>query len=311
MKTVFVPEYVDECGLHFLESRGYSLKRGSGIREDEIAKGLHGCEAVIVRVAPVTEKIMAENPQLKVIGKHGVGVDSIDVEAASRRGIRIVNTPGANSNSVAEHTFALMLALARQLKPLDNAVKLGDYTAKNRYQAHELTGKTLSLVGIGRIGSILAEKAHAFGMNIVAFDPYAKSFPSYVERVKALEDLLPRADVVSIHSPLTPETRGMIGEREFSLMKHGVMLLNCARGAVVDHEALVNALESGKVCAAGLDATEPEQLPIDHPLLRMSNVIVTPHSGAASLDALRQMSMQVCMDIDNVLSGRAPEHPIN
>lgn len=309
--TILVPEEVHEAGLCYLKQKGYEIKQSAAIDEESLMAALTGCEAIIIRIAPVTRQMLRAHPQLRVIGKHGVGVDTVDLEAARERHVRVINTPDANTISVAEHAMGLMFALARVLVPSIEEYRAGNYQVRDQAPAVELTQKVLGLIGFGKTGSAFAQRAHGIGMRVIVHDPFldSASLPDYVT-CAGISEVLEQADVLSLHLPLNAQTKHKIGEKELSAMKPTAMLINCARGGVVDHPALVSALERGEIAGAGLDVTDPEPLAPDHPLFRMRNVIVTPHSAATSREALVKMSLDVCKGIDDVLSGRTPRHII-
>ncbi|HEX9795954.1 MAG TPA: hydroxyacid dehydrogenase [Anaerolineales bacterium] len=270
-------------------------------------------DGIIIRAnGKVDRRLMEAAPRLKVVGRHGTGVEAIDLEAAVERSIAIVNTPLANVESVAEHALGMMIALAKRLPEADRAIRAGDWDARYRLTGRELAGKTLGLVGMGRIGGRLAELAHgAFAMRLLYRD--IQPYPDYEARLKAerveLDQLLVESDVVSVHVPLLPETHSLIGEAELRSMRSTAFLLNTARGAVVDSQALLQALTEGWIAGAGLDVFEPEPLPPDHPLLALENVILSPHMAAHTDEALLRMAL-VADDILAVLDGREPTHRV-
>jgi D-3-phosphoglycerate dehydrogenase len=270
-------------------------------------------DGIIIRAnGKVDRRLMEAAPSLKVVGRHGTGVEAIDLVAAVERSIAIVNTPLANVESVAEHALGMMIALAKRLPEADRAIRAGDWDARYRLTGRELAGKTLGLVGMGRIGGRLAELAHgAFAMRLLYRD--IQPYPDYEARLKAerveLDQLLVESDVVSVHVPLLPETHSLIGEAELRSMRSTAFLLNTARGAVVDSQALLQALTEGWIAGAGLDVFEPEPLPPDHPLLALENVILSPHMAAHTDEALLRMAL-VADDILAVLDGREPTHRV-
>ncbi len=266
-----------------------------GLPEAELAAALADCDAVVVRsAAKVTRAALAQAERLKVIGRAGVGVDTIDVEAATERGIAVLNAPAGNTISAAELTMALMLALARKISQADRSMHAGGWE-RGAFSGVELHGKTLGLIGAGRIGSEVARRARAFGMRVTLFDPYLSE-----ERARALggeplplNDLLRTADVLSLHVPLTAGTAGLIGEAELALLKPTAMLINAARGGVVQEEALCRALTEGKFAGAALDVFDTEPLPADHPLRRLDHVILTPHLGASTEEAQQSVALEI------------------
>jgi D-3-phosphoglycerate dehydrogenase len=264
---------------------------------------LRDVHAVIVRSSTrITREALSEAQQLRVIGRAGVGVDNIDVEAATEHGIAVLNAPSGNTISAAEHALALLLSLVRRIPAADRSMKAGEWDRKS-FSGTELMGKTLGLIGVGRIGGEVARRARAFGMRIVAHDPYLAE-----ERAKALEverttldDLLERADVISLHVPLTDATTGMIGERELSRVKKDAVLVNAARGGVVDEDALYRVLAEGRLRGAALDVFESEPLPADHPLRKLDSLVLTPHLGAATEEAQQNVALEIAQAVHDAL----------
>lgn len=282
--------------------------------EDFLVETSRDKDAIIKRDRGlVTPRIMDAAPNLKVVGRHGAGVECIDVKAATERGILVVNTPEANCESVAEHCIGMLIALSKKMLQADKRFRQGKWEVRYQYVGQEMRGRTLGVIGLGRIGRRVAEICRkAFYMRVLYHD--ARSYPE-VERElqlekRSLDEVLAESDYVSVHVPLTAETQHMIGEREFRLMKPGAYFINSSRGPVVDEAALVRALTEGWIAGAGLDVYEEEPTPASNPLLSLENVIVTPHMAAHTDDALRNMSM-VVVDVINVLEGRAPKYPVN
>ena len=263
-------------------------------------------DALIVRlIERVDAEVMTASPNLQVVAKHGAGTNDIDVAAAAALGIPVLAAVGANAHSVAEHALMLMLALIKDLRTQDAFVRGGGWE-KRSYRGHELRGRTLGIVGIGAIGSIVAKLVVPLGLKTIAYDPYVSDavFGSHAERVADLETLLSRADVVSLHCPLTEETRGMINAKALALMKRDAILVNTARGEVVDEPALVDALRTGSIGAAGLDVFAPEPPATANPLWSFPNVIVSPHVGGVTEEARRELSMMTCRNVVALLEGR-------
>ena len=239
--------------------------------------------ALLVRSATkVTEELMEKMPKLKIIARAGVGVDNIDVPAATKRGIVVVNAPSGNTISTAEHSFAMMLALARKVCQANNSVKNGEWN-RTAFQGMELKGKALGVIGFGRIGSEVAKRAKAFDMTVLAYDPFLTKEKAEKLRVNqvSLNELLAKADIITIHTPLTQETKGLLNMESLKITKQGVLIVNCARGGIVDEEALKHYLEIGHVGGAALDVFESEP-PVNRDLLEFDNVIVTPHIAAST-----------------------------
>jgi D-3-phosphoglycerate dehydrogenase len=303
---VLLADEVVPQGIEVLEAvEGLEVDDRAGISAAELAAIIGKYDALIVRSrTKVTREILEAATRLKVIGRAGVGLDNIDVDVATRQGIAVLNAPGSNVISAAEHTLALMLALVRQIARADASLRRGEWERK-RFQGIELHGKTLGLLGAGRIGSEVAKRARAFGMRVVAYDPYLAG-----ERAGRLEielvtlpELCERADIITIHVPLTDETRGMIGSAELALMKPAAYLVNAARGGVVDEGALAAALRSGRLAGAALDVFEEEPVAPDSPLLALGNVIAVPHLGAATREAQTRVGIEICEAVRDALVG--------
>lgn len=270
-------------------------------------------DALIVRShTKVDRELLERGASLRVVGRAGVGVDNIDVPAATSRGVMVVNAPESNVVSAAEHTMAFMLALARNLPEADRQLKAGLWPgAKPR--GVELLGKTLGIVGLGRVGSAVAVRAGAFGMRVVAYDPYVSEerFRTFgAERMESLDRLLKQSDYVSLHTPKTEETTDMIGQRELSLARRGVRVINCARGGIVNEAALVSALSEGQVAAAGIDVFEGEPVTA-HPLFGLDNVLVTPHLGGSTEEAQARVGETVAEQVLEALAGKLPRYALN
>jgi len=281
--------------------------------EESLLEQVPPVEGIIVRNWKVTRRVMEAAPRLKVVGRHGIGVDQIDVQAAHELGIVVVNTPGAATESVAEHSLGLMIALAQHIVQADRAMRAGDWQARFGLTGRELRHKILGIVGCGRIGTRVATLCHtALEMPVLYHD--IVDVPQAEARLGArrvpLDELLQTADVVSLHVPLLAETRGLIGREALRRMKRDALLINTARGPAVDQAALIEALQEGRIAGAGLDVFESEPLPPDSPLLRLPNVIVTPHMAAFTQEGLLNMAMGVVSDVLAVLEGRAPKNPV-
>ncbi len=313
MAKILVTDPIHEDALRRLEELGEVVVLEDA-DEEELRRHVRDADAWVVRSGTrVTRELIEEAENLKVIARAGVGVDNIDVEAATERGIIVVNAPESSSISVAEHTMGLMLALARRIPQADRSVRRGEWE-RQRFIGVELAGKVLGIIGLGRIGRQVAKRARAFEMEVIAFDPYISEEVAEelgVELVEDLDELLRRADVVTIHVPLTEETRGMIGERELKLMKESAFLINCARGEVVDEEALVRALKEGWIAGAALDVFAEEPPGEDHPLYELDNVVLTPHIGGSTSEAQRAAGLIVAREIERVLKGEIPENVVN
>ena len=288
LMRILVCDGLEKTGVEILRAAsGVNVDERPAIDKNELAEIIGEYDGLIVRSkTKVTAELLERAARLRVVGRAGTGVDNIDVPAATRRGIVVMNAAAGNTVTTAEHTWAMLMALARQIPQADALMKAGRWE-KNRFLGVELLGKTLGIIGLGRIGSTVAERARAFGMTVVAYDPY---FTTEAARdigieMAALEELFPRADFITVHTPLTEETRGIINAASIEKMKDGVRLINCARGGLIDEAALVDALRSGKVAGAALDVFEKEPTPADNPLLGFDQLIATPHLGASTAEA--------------------------
>jgi D-3-phosphoglycerate dehydrogenase / 2-oxoglutarate reductase len=278
-----------------------SIATGPYPKKEEVIALLtkHQADAIIVRsVDRIDEPIMRASPRLKVVAKHGVGTNDIDLTAAKRLGLPVLAATGCNAHSVAEHALALILALIKDLRQQDAFVRSGGWEKKS-YQGHELRGRKLGLVGLGMIGRALASMVVPIGMTVQAYDPFAppEAFEPNLTRETDLDVLLAESDVISLHCPLTDQTRNLIGARELERMKPTALLVNTARGEVVDEPALVKALESGTIAGAGLDSFASEPPAADNPLWKLPNVIVSPHVAGVTEEARREVSLQTVRNV--------------
>ncbi len=311
---VLIAQPIDPLATGVLEELGFVVRSASSTDLKVLTAKLHWADALVVRNLRVDQRMLQGASDLKVVGVHGVGTDAIDLPAATGAGVIVFNTPDSNYQSVAEHTIALLLALAKQLLPACDALRSGHYAFRYVAKPIELDGKTFGVVGFGRVGRAVARLASGIGMRIVVF-PSARadlsSVPEDYRIVSELDMLLAVADVVSLHVPLTVETRGIIDARRLSLMKNSALLLNTARGALVDADALVMALRNGEIAGAGIDVFTEEPVPADHPLLRLERVIVTPHLGGSTDGALRRAAISIVEGIACAARGEIPVATIN
>ncbi len=299
---VLICDRVGQDGIDFLKSKGYDVVFLPEITAEELLREVPDADAVIVRGrTKISKAVIEAGGKLKVIARSGTGVDNIDLTAAKEKKIVVVNAPGANAESVAEHVFAFMLALARNLIPAVNTLKSGTW-AKSDFHGMELKGKTLGVVGFGHIGSRVAQLGAAFGMDVLVYSHK----PPGVGRQTDLPALLSASDMVSLHVPLTDETKGMIGAREFGLMKKTAYLINTSRGAVVDEKALGVALKNHVIAGAALDVYTSEPLSPESELLKLDTVITTPHVAADSREGENRASRMIAEDVDLVLTGGQP-----
>ncbi len=299
------------------------FKQQSGLKVTVLDKRLPEAEllplvaevdAMVVRSeTKITRAVIDAAPRLKVVGRAGVGVDNVDVDAATQRGIVVMNTPSGNTISTAELTFSMLMALARKIPQAHASMKAGEWNRK-AFSGSELNGKTLGILGMGRIGSEVARRAIVFGMTVVAYDPYlshARAKALQVELVESLDEIYPRCDFLTVHMPMTDETKGMVNAAAFAKMKKGVRVLNCARGGIVNETDLLAALQSGHVGGAALDVYEVEPLPKDSPLRAHPNVIMTPHLGASTDEAQENVGIEVAEAITDFLLNGAVRNAVN
>ncbi|MBL6975575.1 MAG: hypothetical protein ISR64_07590 [Deltaproteobacteria bacterium] len=290
-----------------LTDAGFTVSTRHGLDEDQMVDAVKGYHGVLVRSAvKMTSRIIEAGDSLKVIGRAGIGVDNIDLSAAAQNDVVVLNVPGGNSITAAEHTLALMFALARNIPAAVASLSSGRWE-RQAFAGRELTGLTLGIVGFGNVGRIVADRALGLKMRITAFDPNVPAFAMEglgVRPARSLDELLSVSDMITVHTPLSDETRGLIGKKALATMKMGVMLVNVSRGGVVDEDALYDALKSGHVSAAALDVFQKEP-PVDSPLLTLPNVVATPHLGASTKEAQTRVAVSIAEQVrDFLLHGR-------
>jgi D-3-phosphoglycerate dehydrogenase / 2-oxoglutarate reductase len=312
---VLVADPISQRGIDELqEGKLLDVTVMTGKSEEELLKVIGEYSGLVVRSqTKVTSKLLAAASKLKVVGRAGVGVDNVDVEAASKAGVIVMNTPGGNTVSTAEHAFSLMVSIARNIPQADASVKSGKWDRKS-YEGVELYGKTLGILGMGRIGTEFAKRAQAFGMKVLAFDPYlsqARAKSMQVELVERLDDLMPLVDFITMHMPLTDETRHMINRERLARAKKGVRIVNCARGGLIDEAALMEALKTRHVAAAALDVFEVEPPPADYALRALPNVVFTPHLGASTAEAQENVGIEVAQQIRAALLNGEIRNAVN
>ena len=312
---VIVTEPINAVGVEYLRKKRvnvYELPPGSN--EENLMELIGEADGLITRGSiRITREMMERSPRLKAVGVHGMGCDHVDLKAAEELGKVVCNTPDALTVTVAEMTLALTLAAFRNLVAADKAVRAGQWNRKyGDLIGLELAGKTVGIVGMGRIGTATAKRLRAFDADVVYWSRTRK--PEAEQELGVtwmeLDELLKACDIVSLHVPGTDETQHLIGERELGLMKQGVILVNMARGMVVDEDALIRALRSGKIRAAALDVFEKEPISPENPLMKMDNVILTPHLGACNLEGMQRMAVQVAEGVWKAMNGQRPDNPV-
>lgn len=303
--------YVSEPS-EYLESHGWKVElipQGKKISEEQLIQSAGQYDAIIVGVEKITSSVIEASKKLRIITKHGIGVDNIDVKAASGRGIVVTNAPGTNSDAVADLTIGLFLSLARSIPSVDRSVKGGEWP---RAVGVQINGKVLGIIGLGQIGKKVVKRALGFDMRVLAYDILKDEAFAKERRITyvSLNEVLAQADFLSIHVPISPSTRGLIGEKELNLMKKEAFLVNISRGGIVDEEALYRVLKERRIRGGALDVFAHEP-PTGSPLLTLDNVIVTPHMGAYTFEALRETGMVCARSIIDVFEGRRPQFVVN
>lgn len=316
MKRVVILQSIHPAGIKVLEGEvTLAPPPDDPFSQESVVKAVADVEGLIVRVTPLTAPMIQAGRKLQVIGRHGSGFDNVDIAAATALRIPVVYAPGQNIQSVAEHTIGFMIGLAKKIVAGDRAQRKGHYDIRYNLPASELYRKVLGIVGLGKIGLRVAEIAtRAFDMSIMTYDPYIpqeRADRVGAELVGSLDEVLKRADFVSLHVPLTEETRGFIGARELPLMKPTAFLINTSRGPVVEEGALIGALERGEIAGAAIDVYDPEPPSPDNSLFKVDNVITTPHTAGNSEEALIRMATTVAEQVLRVLRGEPPDYLAN
>jgi D-3-phosphoglycerate dehydrogenase / 2-oxoglutarate reductase len=311
---VLIPQDVAQEGKTYLLERGYEIRMGSGISAEAIASDVADCDAVLARTALYPGSVLEAGKKLKVLSRHGVGYDNIDVARATELGIWVTYAPESNANTVAEHAIGCVFALARNFVRLDREIRAGNFAIRDKLLGSDLSGKVLGVVGLGKIGRRVAKKA-ALGldMRVVGYDPYlgAEAVKEFATPAASLEEVLAASDFVTLHIPGGAATRGIIGKKELASMKKTAFFINASRGEVVDETALIEALQSGTIAGAAIDVYRKEPPDKDNPLLAMQNVLLTPHNASQTREGMICMALHAAQGIDEVLSGRQPTWPVN
>ena len=310
---ILVADPISERGVEMLrQNPSFQVDVNTGLKEDQLCQIIGEYDALIVRSqTKVTKRVLEAAKKLRVVGRAGVGVDNVDVDAATRRGVIVMNTPGGNTISTAEHTFSMMMGLARKIPQAHMSMKAGKWDRKS-FEGVELYNKTLGIIGMGRIGTEVARRAIAFGMRVLAHDPFLSLGRAKAMQVEVVEldDLYARSDFITVHVPMTDQTRGMINKDSIAKMRDGVRLINCARGGIINEKDLHDAIKSGKVAGAAIDVYEQEP-PKDSPLLGVDAVVMTPHLGASTQEAQESVGVEVAEQIADVLAGGTIRNAVN
>ena len=314
MIKILVSDPLSEEGLKILKDvLNFSVDVQTGLKPEELKEKIKDYDALIVRSATkVTAQVIEAAEKLKVIGRAGVGLDNVDLGAATKKGIIVMNTPGGNTISTAEHAMSLILALSRNIAQANASTKKGEWK-RSKFMGVELYSKVLGVVGFGRIGKEVARRALSFGMKVIAYDPFLSREVAEAIGVEMVElkALLQQADYITVHTPMTDETKHMISVEAFALMKNGVRVINCARGGIIDEAALAEAVKQGKVSGAALDVFEKEPLSAESELLKLDNVVLTPHLGASTEEAQLNVAVEVAEIVRDALLGKCIRNAAN
>jgi len=310
---VLVADDLSPEAVQILRKAGLEVDVKVGLKPDELEAVIGAYDGLAVRSATkVTAKVLEKAGRLKVVGRAGVGVDNVDLDAATRRGVVVMNTPGGSSTTVAELALAMVLSLSRHVAAATASVKSGKWE-KKKFQGHELAGKTLGVVGIGNIGSVLVDRARALKMRAIAYDPFisAEAAAKLGVALVELDDLWREADVISLHVPLTDKTRNLVNAAVLARVKKGAILVNCARGGIVDEKALAEALAAGHLGGAAMDVFEKEPPPADHPLFKFENFVCTPHIGASTEEAQSAVAVAIAEQLAAYLKEGVVRNAVN
>jgi D-3-phosphoglycerate dehydrogenase len=313
MPRVFLSDKLESSGLDMLQQAGLELDNRPGLTGTALQEALRAADGMVVRSGTrVTAELLQDPGRLRAIVRAGVGVDNIDVAAATRKGIVVMNTPGGNTVSTAEHTVTLLMALARHIPAADASVHQGKWE-RGKFVGNQLAGKTLGIVGLGRVGREVARRAAGLDMKVVGYDPFLapdRAGQLGIEAVHGLEELLPRCDFLTVHTPLTEETRDLIGAAQLARMRPGARVINCARGGIINEEALAQALASGHIAGAALDVFVQEP-PGGNPLLKLPNVVATPHLGASTVEAQESVAREAAQLLIDFLTRGVVQFAVN
>jgi len=315
MKVVIADYYYESIHQEqaVMAELGAELKDYHCTTEDEVIAVAEGCDALICQFAPITRRVIETLTNCKVIVRYAIGVDNIDLKAAEEHGIYVCNVPDYSIDEVSNQAIALLMDCAKKLTYLANQVKQGNCSYTVIKPLFRMEGKTLGLVGFGRIPRLVAKKMAGFGLDIITYDPMVNEQAAKELGVTpvSLDELLERSDYISVHCPLMESTHHMFNKETFQKMKNTAIFVNTARGGVVKEEDLIWALENGEISMAGLDVTETEPIPMDHPLLKLDNAVVTPHAAWYSEEAVKSLQLKVAEEVARVLRGEDPKNPVN
>ena len=314
MPRIFISDKLEAGGIDLLKASGLDIDNRPGLKDAALSEAMQAADGMIVRSGTRVTAQLLDNPgKLRAIVRAGVGVDNIDVAAATRKGIVVMNTPGGNTVSTAEHTITLLMSLARHVPAADASMRQGKWE-RTKLVGMQLAGKTIGVIGLGRVGREVARRAAALDMKVIGFDPFFS--PDFagklgIETATDLNSLLPSVDVLTVHTPLSPETTNLIGEKQIAMMKKGARILNCARGGIINEQALVDALKLGHLAGAAVDVYVDEPPKPDHPLLSLPNVVLTPHLGASTTEAQESVALEAAQLLIDYLTKGAVQFAVN
>lgn len=311
---VLIPQPITDVGVEFLMERGYEVIILDDHTERSIIENGKDVDAILARTAIYSSDVIESCKSLKVVSRYGVGFDNIAVDTCTKNGVWVCVAATANANAVAEHTITFILGIAKNLKYQDRQTREGNWEARNTVKGREVAGKTLGIIGCGRIGRLVAQKASlGLSMKIIGYDPYLNEneIVDNVHLVQTIDEIVSQSDYISLHIPATKDTIGFVDEKFFNKMKPTASLINCARGAVVNEKDLYVALKDNVIHAAALDVFSSEPVEEDNPLLTLDNILLSPHNASLNYETMDSMSLQAAEQIDQVLSGTPPSYPIN
>lgn len=313
MARILVSDSLSQEGIDILRSGGFEVVHKPDISPEDLVKEIGEYDALVIRSrSNVTADVLQAGKKLKVVGRAGVGLDNVDVPTATKLGVIVMNTPSGNTISTAEHSFSMIMSTARTIPQADRSMHEGRWD-KKKYMGTELYNKTLGICGLGRIGTEVAKRAVAFGMRVMAYDPYMSSevVTKHGITQATVDEICEQADFITVHAPLNAATRDMIGKPQFDKMKKSARVINCARGGIVNEDALLEALQSGRIAGAAFDVFTEEPLPKDHPFRSLENMVLTPHLGAATVEAQEGVAKEVAEQIVDTLAGRMVRNAVN
>ena len=306
---IYIPEKIDQSGISFLEQRGYEIVTGHGLHPDQVKEDIADCDGMILRIIKINQEILTHAKKLKIVARYGAGYENIDLKAAQAAGIRVTYSPDSNTLTVADHTLGFIIASGRFFHMGDLATRTGNFAFRHNALGCDFAGKTLGVLGLGKIGTAVARKAMlALDMKILAYvrDKNKDYRLPGVELTTDWDTVFKRSDFITTHLPVTEQTRFAVSTREFEMMKPTAHFINCSRGDLVDEQALITALKTGQIAGAALDVFTPEPPAADNELLKLENVILSPHNSGTTKEAAERVALESAKAVDDVLNGRTP-----